>query len=98
MVDLEILSPVANRLKEPEVKLAARLDDLKGKTIGLYWNNKPSGDLINQVTAESLAGKSKGIRFKNYKGSVGSLVRRLSDEDADLIAKECDAVVGSAAD
>lgn len=98
MVNLEVLNPVADISIQQEVSLAPRLGDLSGKTIGLYWNAKPSGDVINQATAELLRKKFKDIRFKDYFGSMGSIMRQASAEDVDMMAKECDAVVGSLAD
>ncbi len=98
MVKLEVLNPVAEILKQQEVSLAPRLGDLSGKTIGLYWNAKPSGDVINQATAELLTERFKGVRFKEYLGSMGAIMRQASAEDVDRMANECDAVVGSLAD
>ena len=98
MVKLEVLNPVADIKKQQEVSLAPRIADLSGKTIGLYWNAKPSGDVINQATAEMLRKKFKDIRFKDYFGSMGGVMRQASTEDTDMMAKECDAVIGSLAD
>ena len=99
MVNLEVLNPVA-KLSTQEVTLAPRLGDLSGKTIGLLWNAKPSGDVINQFTAELLADKFKDVCFKNYIGSVNvvGVVRHASTEELDTMAKECDAVVGALGD
>ena len=98
MVNLEVRNPVADLVKEKEVKLAPRLETLDGKTVGLYWNAKPSGDIINKATAELLSKKFKGIHFKNYIGSMGSDMRQASPEDVEMMANECDAVIGSLAD
>jgi len=99
IVKLEVLNPVAEIPKQ-DATLAPRLGDLSGKTIGLLWNAKPSGDIINQFTAELLADKFKDVCFKNYIGSVNvvGVVRHATAEDVDMIAKECDAVIGSLAD
>ena len=99
MVNLEVLNPVANIAKQ-DVSLAPRVGDLSGKTIGLFWNAKPSGDIINQFTAQLLADKFKSIRFKEYLGSVHvvGVVRHASTEELDTMAKECDAVVGALGD
>ena len=97
MIKLEILNPVADISKE-DVSLAPRSGVLSGKTIGLFWNGKPSGDITNRFTAELLAKRFKDIRFKNYMGSLGSVVRQMSAEDADTISKDCNAVVGAVGD
>lgn len=97
MVSLEVLNPVA-KLSTQEVTFASRLGDLSGKTIGLLWNNKPGGDTVNQFTAELLAERFSGTRFRNYYGSMGIDVRHVTAEDVNKMAKECDAIVGSVAD
>jgi len=94
MVNLEVLNPVA-KLSIQEVSLAPRLGDLSGKTIGLFWNMKSSGNVVNQFTAELLAEKFKGIRFKEYLGKIGQLTRYASNEQLETISKECDAVIGT---
>ena len=98
MVKLEMLNPVADIKKQQDVSLAPRLNDLKGKTIGLFWNTKPSGDVLNQYTAQLLSEKYEGISFKEYAGSEGSTYRLASTGDLDTMAKECDAVIGSLGD
>jgi len=99
MVNLEVLNPVAYTPKQ-DANLAPRLNTLNGKTIGLLWNAKPSGEVINQHTAHLLSKKFNDIRFKEYIGSVNvvGVVRHATDGDIDTIAKECDAVVGSLGD
>jgi hypothetical protein len=97
MVNLEVLNPVAE-ISKTDISPATRFNDLSGKTVGLFWNGKPSGEIVNQFTAELLAKKVKDIHFRNYMGSLGSVVRQMSTEDADTIAKECGAVVGAVGD
>ena len=53
MVKMEVLNPVAAKPKKRH-NLAPRLGDLRGKTIGLYWNAKPGGDTILERTAQLL--------------------------------------------
>ena len=96
MVKLEVINPVAE-ISTKEVNLAPRLSDLTGKTIGLWWNNKASGNLVNKFTAELLAEKFKGIRFKEYFGTIGMEDRHASDAQLDTIAKECNAIIGALA-
>jgi len=97
-VNLEVLNPVAEISKPADVSLASRLSDLSGKTIGLFWNTKPSGDILNQYTAQLLSSRYDGITFKVYYGSEGSTYRLASASDLDTMAQECDAVIGSLAD
>jgi len=94
MVKLEVLNPVAE-LSAEEVSLAPRLKELSGKTIGLWWNNKSSGNLVNKFTAEELSKKFKDIHFKEYLGTIGMEDRHASDEQLAAVAKECDAIIGA---
>ena len=97
MIELTILNPVANT-KTQKADLTPRLSDLNGKTIGLFWNAKAGGDILLKESAELLEQRYSGIKFKNYLGAVGSLVRYATEEQAEAIAKECDAVIGATAD
>jgi len=98
MVNLEVLNPVAEIAAEERVDLEPRLSDLSCKTIGLFWNAKVNGNIVNQYTAELLAKKFKDVSFKNYEGTLGSIVRRASPEDISRMVNECDAIVGSVGD
>jgi hypothetical protein len=97
MVKLQVLNPQANTKVAP-VALAARLGDLSGKTIGLYWNVKAGGDVALDRTAYMLGQRFPDIQFKHYVGAVGSSMRHATAEDADRVARECHAVVGTTAD
>jgi hypothetical protein len=97
MASLEILSPVAN-VVEHSVKPAPRLRDLGHATIGLYWNMKAGGDAALDRTEQLLRERFPGARFKRYTGSVGWLMRHCTAEDADRIAAEVNAVVGTTND
>lgn len=97
MAELGVLNPVAE-VKKEKIEIAPRLPDLRGKTIGLYWNMKPGGDVMQEQTCELLKQRHPEIKFKNYTGAVGSLTKYLTEEQADLIAGECEAVVGYTAD
>ena len=100
MVNLEVLNPVAEikGLRESKNKLAARFSDLSSKTVGLIWDGKPGGDEVNGFTAQLLADKFKDIRFKQYTGSLGTLVRRASAAQLDSMEKDCGAIIGAVAD
>lgn len=97
MANLEVLNPVADA-KPEKVELAPRLTDLTGKTIGLYWNGKSGGDILLEQNAELLKQRYSGVKFRNYMGAVGSIMRHATAEQADVIARECDVVFGSTAD
>ena len=97
MARLEILNPVAKTV-EHSVKPAARRQAIDGGTIGLYWNIKAGGDAALDKTEELLRAKYPRAKFKRYIGSVGWLMRHCTAEDADRIASEVDAVIGTTAD
>jgi hypothetical protein len=83
---------------EFSVKPAPRLHDWQGVTVGLYWNMKAGGDAALDRTQELLARRFPGVRFRRYTGSVGWLMRHLTAEDADRMAAEVHAVVGTTND
>lgn len=97
MARLEILNPVAKTV-EFSVKPAERPRDLKGLTLGLYWNMKAGGDAALDETERLLTARFPETRFRRYTGSVGWLMRHCTAEDADRIASEVDVVVGTTAD
>ena len=97
MASIEILNPVAKTI-ERSVKPAARLKDWSGVTVGLYWNIKAGGDFALDRTEELLRQRFPALRFKRYTGSVGWLMRHCTAEDADRIASEVHAVVGTTND
>jgi hypothetical protein len=97
MARLDILNPVAKTV-EYSVKPAARPRDLRSATIGLYWNMKAGGDAALDRTGQLLGQRFPGTKFKRYTGSVGWLMRHATAEDADRIAAEVSAVVGTTAD
>ncbi len=97
MAKLEIVNPQAGTSVAP-ISLASRLKEMTGKTIGLYWNLKGGGDVALEQTAHYLGQRFPDAQFKFYTGSVGSTMRHATAEDAELVAQECDAVVGTTAD
>jgi len=76
MAQLEVLNPVAPSAVY-SVTPAKRLDNLKGKTIGLYWNIKSGGDVALARIAQQLKRRYPDMQFRNYIGAVGAGTRRL---------------------
>ncbi len=97
MARLEIVNPIAKAV-EHSVDPAARPRDLKGATVGLYWNMKAGGDAALDRTEALLKERFPETRFRRYTGSVGFIMRHATPEDADRMAAEVDAVVGTTAD
>ena len=99
MVEIDVLNPVAvTKAESDDVELAPRLAELKGKTIGLFFNQKAGGDVLLEETAHLLQQRYDSVTFKNYLGAVGHIMRHATPEQADEITKECDAVIASTAD
>ncbi len=97
MARLEIRNPVA-KVVEHSVKPAPRLPTLDGASIGLYWNIKAGGDAALDRTEQLLHQRFPRAKFRRYTGSVGWLMRHCTAEDADRIASEVQAVVGTTND
>ena len=97
MASITVLNPVARTL-EQSVKPAPRLAGLDGATIGLYWNMKAGGDAALDRAEHLLRQRYPGATFRRYTGSVGWLMRHCTAEDADRIASEVHAVVGTTND
>lgn len=97
MATLEVLNPVA-RTVERSVPPAPRLRDLAGATVGLYWNMKAGGDAALDRVEQLLQERYGGVRVRRYTGSVGWLMRHLTAEDADRMAAEVQAVIGTTND
>jgi hypothetical protein len=95
---IEILTPVGRRHVGEQCAPAPRLDDLNGKTIGLYWNQKPGGDVALERLAGHLRERYPDIQFKNFTGSVGHVRPAASASDVEAIAAGCAGVIGATAD
>lgn len=97
MARLDIVNPIAARV-EHSVKPASRPRDLSGITVGLYWNMKAGGDAALDRAEQRLSERYPGIRFRRYTGSVGFVMRHATADDADRMASEVQAMVGTTAD
>jgi len=97
MARLHVLNPVAETVQY-KVDPAPRLDELRGKTIGLYWNLKAGGDVALQRVAELLEARCGDITLNWYIPVQGFMLRHGSAEEFDQVARECDAVIGTTND
>jgi len=57
-----LMNPVAD-VQIEQFKVAARIPDLKGKTIGLFWNGKSNGDVFLNEVADNLKAKFDGLKI-----------------------------------
>ncbi len=93
MVGLQILNPEAQKADKNKFHAARRTPDLRGKKIGLYDNSKPGGGVAQQRLAEQLGARFEGMQFLRYSGTIGGR-STLTAKGAEVIARECDAVIG----
>ena len=102
MSKLEIVNPVARAAAReesaPRFEPAQRPDTLAGRTVGLFWNGKPQGDIGLARTREQLARVFDDVRFIDVFGEKGGLNRYASPEQVEQMARDCDAVVAATAD
>jgi hypothetical protein len=102
MTRLAIVNPVAEPLASTQeaerFAPAPRPDSLDGKTIGLFWNGKPQGDIGLEHTRRNLERLYDGPRFVEVFGEKGGLTRFAGPGQLDLMVEQCDVVVGATAD
>jgi hypothetical protein len=94
---INIRNPIAE-LVEQKIEPAQRSSDLNGKRIGLYWNMKGGGDVALAHLEGLLKIRYPSSRFTHYQGTVGFIMRHCTPADANRIAKEVDAIVGTTSD
>ena len=85
-VTLRVLNPRGEIVLPPVTPPSTRIPDLKGKKIGLYWNEKPGGIHFWNGIEQLLKEKLPGTTVLRYSGSFD-----LGDKLAEKIAKETDA-------
>jgi hypothetical protein len=87
---------VWNPLTEYETAMltqSPRLTDLNGKTVGLFWNGKPNGDVLLEAI-----GKLLEDRFKDVKLIKFWLYISAGPENQKRMAEQCDAVIAAQGD
>jgi hypothetical protein len=85
-VTLHVLNPRGEITLPPLSAPNKRIPDLKGKKIGLYWNEKPGGNHFWNSIEQLLKEKLPDTTFLRYSGAFD-----LGDELAAKMAKETDA-------
>ena len=89
---LEVLHPVA-RIAEGRIAPASRPADLTGKTVGLYWNQKPGGDLALATVAKLLESRFHDLRFRHFTFPFPTA----PDDLSAVVDAEVDAIVSTTA-
>ncbi len=85
-VKLQVLNPRGEITLPPVLAPNARIGDLAGKKIGLYWNGKPGGNHFWNDIEQLLKEKLPSTTVLRYQGAFD-----LGDALAAKIAKETDA-------
>src|SRR4051812_6014571 len=97
MAKLTVFNPVA-RSVEVHATAAARVPELNGKRIGLYWNVKAGGDFALERVEQVLRRRYPDARFAYHQGDVGAAMRHSTKAVSDRMARESDVVVGATGD
>lgn len=75
----ETLSPWADVDPTPLAGINPRLGDLKGKRIGLFHNNKPSGEPMLSIVQDELGTRFEGMAFERFGRRVSAPVAETTD-------------------
>ena len=102
VIDWELLNPAGERQIEPK-EIAARITTLENKTVALFWNSKPNGNLFLDRIAELLTDQVKNIRVIKLWEVMSSMetttTNLLSSEQLEEIAQlSPDLVIASQCD
>lgn len=87
-VSLIVLNPRGEIMPPPITAPAARIDDLSGKKIAIYWNGKAGGDNLWNNIEKLLKEKIRNATILRYEGPFD-----LGDTLAARISKEADAFI-----
>ncbi len=107
MIDWELLVPEGAVIQE-QLKLASRITNLEGKTIGLRWNGKPNGEILLNKVADLLKERVPSIKIIKFYEVERSTIQTEApgpplqsiETEAELIKEKYkpDLVIGSQAD
>jgi len=97
----ELVNPAGVIAIEP-IEIASRITSLEDKTVVLYWNGKPSGDLYLDRVAELLTEQVKGVKvikiYDEMPETAYCCTARPAEEYAQIAALKPDIVIASTAD
>ena len=92
---IQVFNPVGI-LKYRPIPPAKRLEDLKNKKIGLYWNHKARGDVALNRIKELLMKRYEGVTFEWFETPVSVEASREWFED--VRKSGVDALIASSGD
>jgi len=87
-VTLEVMNPRADIARPPFFPITARVPELAGKRIGIYWIGKAGGDNFFDGVEQLLNEKYPTAKIFRYKGPFD-----LGEKRAAEIAKEVDTII-----
>ncbi len=87
-VTLEVMNPRGDLAPRPVLEPAARVKDIAGKKIGIYWNGKAGADNLLDVVAELLKERFPSSTILRYDGPLDA-----GDARAAAMCSEADVVV-----
>ena len=87
-VTLEVMNPRGDIAPRPVLEPAARVNDIAGKKIGIYWNGKAGADNLLDVVAELLKEKFPSSTILRYDGPLDA-----GDERATAMCSEADTII-----
>jgi len=91
-IEWEVWNPLAE-YETPVLAPSPRLADLKGKTVGLFWNGKPNGDIFLEAIGKLLEERFNDIRLIKF-----WLYISVGPENRKRMAEQCDAVIAAQGD
>jgi hypothetical protein len=91
-IEWEVWNPVAE-YETAVLAQSPRLTDLNGKTVGLFWNGKPNGDIFLEAIGKLLEGRFKDIKLIKF-----WLYISVGPENQKRMAEQCDAVIAAQGD
>lgn len=80
------------------IGLSRRLDTLEGKTIGLFWNNKPNGDVFLNRIGELLVEQFNNIEIIRYFLGKPTVTNPSPPPAIREVAEKCDGLINSLGD
>jgi hypothetical protein len=85
-VAIEVLNPRGEVAPAPIFAPSARIPDLAGKKVGVYWNNKAGGEHFWDVVEAALREKAPAVKIVRFSGGFEP-----TDAQIAAMTKEVDA-------
>ena len=87
-VTLEVMNPRGALAPQAVLQPSARVRDLSGKKIGIYWTSKAGADNLLDVVAELLKERFHSAQIIRYDGPLDAGDQRAAD-----LCREVDTIV-----